>query len=179
MKIVNPGYVIALAFAANVAAISAVNATSSTEAAALATVKVSLVDAVSMLEKDGKGKTVGVEFDIEKNIPMWEVKMLGNEGVLEYKVNANSGNVVKIEDEHIRGSLMSFVTGMKMQDLQNEKMSLSEAVGMAEKKFSGKSVKVQIEHENDSIQYDIFVYTPAGIRKYKIDAISGTVLNQR
>ncbi len=179
MKNVNPGYVIALAIILNVAAISAVNATSSKEADALSAAKVSLVEAVNKLEKDGKGKTVGAEFDIEKDVPIWEVKMLGNDGVLEYKVNANTGAIVKIEDEHIRGSLMAFVTGMKMKDLQSEKMSLSEAVGMAEKKFSGKSVKVQIEHENDSIQYDIFVYTPAGIHRYKIDAMSGTVLNQR
>jgi len=27
-----------------------------------------------MLEKDGKNKTVGAEFDIEQNIAIWEVK---------------------------------------------------------------------------------------------------------
>jgi uncharacterized membrane protein YkoI len=176
MNILSPMYVTALVVFINVFAINTAQATSSKEADALSAAKVSLVQAVDMLEKDGKGKTVGAEFDIEKDIAIWEVKMLGDAGVMEYKVDANTGTIVKIEDEHIQGKLMSFVTGMQMKDLQNEKLSLSKAVGMAEKKFGGKAVKVQIEHEKDSIQYDIFVYTAAGTHKYKIDAVSSKVL---
>jgi len=67
---------------------------------------------------------------------------------------------------------------MTKQDLKNEKMSLAEAAGIAEKTFNGKAIKVEIEHENKSIQYDVFAYTPAGTHKYKIDSISCTVLNQ-
>lgn len=178
MNIVNPAYVTALVVFMNLAVINTAHAASSKEADALTAAKVSLVQAVDMLEKDGKGKTVGAEFDIEKDIAMWEVKMLGDSGVMEYKVDANTGTIVKIEDEHIQGKLMSFITGMKMQDLQNEKMNLAKAVGMAEKKFNGKAIKAQIEHEKDSIQYDIFVYTPACTHKYKIDANSGMVLKQ-
>jgi hypothetical protein len=73
---------------------------------------------------------------------------------------------------------MSFISGMKMQNFQNEKMSLGDAIGMAEKKFSGHAVKVKIRHENNSIQYDIFVYTSAATHQYKIDAMSGAVLEQ-
>jgi uncharacterized membrane protein YkoI len=178
MTNVKPVYVTAVAIFMNLMVINAVHATSSKEADALSAAKISLVQAVDMLEKDGKGKTVGAEFDIEKDIAIWEVKILGASGVMEYKVNANTGAIVKIEDEHIQGKLMSFITGMNMQDLKSEKISLGEAVGTAEEQFSGKAVKVQIEHENNSIQYDIFVYTYAGTHKYKIDAMSGKVLKQ-
>ena len=177
MNIVNSTYVAALAVVLTITTISSAHATSSKEADALSAAKVSLVQAVDMLEKDGKSKTVGAEFDIEKNIAVWEVKMLGDNGVLEYKVDANTGTILKIEDEHIRGKLMSFITGITIQDLKNEKMSLAEAVRTAEKKFNGKAIKVEIEHENKSVQYDIFVYTPAGTHKYKIDSITGTRLN--
>ena len=57
--------------------------------------------------------------------------MLGDNGMLEYNVNANTGAILKIEDEHIRGKLMSFITGLTKQDLKNEKTGLAEAVGMA------------------------------------------------
>jgi uncharacterized membrane protein YkoI len=177
MNMVKPFYMAALAIVINLTAISSGHATSIKEADALLAATVSLVQAVDMLEKDGKGLTVGVEFDIEKDIAIWEVKMLGDSGVLEYKVNANTGTILRVEDEHLQGEMMSFFTGLKMEDLQKEKMSLTEAVDMAEKKFGGNAVKVQIEHENDSVQYDIFVYTPADTYKYKIDAISGAVLN--
>ena len=178
MNILSPMYVTALVVFMNLVALNTAQAASSKEADALTAAKVSLVQAVDMLEKDGKSKTVGAEFDIEKDAAIWEVKMLGDAGVMEYKVDANTGMIVKIEDEHIQGRLMSFITGMKMQDLQNEKLSLAKAVGMAEKKFGGKAIKVQIEHEKNSIQYDIFVYTPTGTHKYKIDAMSSKVLKQ-
>lgn len=57
--------------------------------------------------------------------------MLGDNGMLEYNVNANTGAILKIEDEHIRGKLMSFINGITKQDLKNEKTGLAEAVGMA------------------------------------------------
>ena len=74
MNIVNSTYMTALAVVLTLTTISSAHSTSSKEAVALWAAKVSLVQAVDMLEKDGKNKTVGAEFDIEQNIAIWEVK---------------------------------------------------------------------------------------------------------
>jgi uncharacterized membrane protein YkoI len=143
------------------------------EAEALNKATVQLTQATQIAEKQEPGKTISVEFDIEKDRPLWEVKVLGNGGVKEYKIDASSGAVVKVEDEHIRGKLTNFVTGMNLKDLDNAKTPLVQAVSTAEKKLNGKAVKVQVEHEHGSIQYDIFVRAADKTMKVKIEASTG------
>ncbi|MHB8729304.1 MAG: PepSY domain-containing protein [Sulfuricaulis sp.] len=148
----------------------AAHAVSPREAAALNKTDVSLTQATQLAEKQEPGKTISVEFDIEKGVPLWEVKVLGKEGVKEYKIDAASGVVLKVEDERTRGELAKLVTGMNLKDLDNAKTSLGQAISTAEKKLNGKAVKVQVEHEHGSIQYDIFVRAGNKTTKLKIDA---------
>lgn len=151
----------------------AAHAVSSSEAEALNKTMVSLTQATQIAEKQEPSKTISVEFDIEKNVPLWEVKVLGKEGVKEYKIDAASGVVVKVEDERTRGKITNSVTGMNLKDLDNAKTSLVQAVITAEKKLNGKAVKVQVEHEHDAIQYDVFVRADNKTKKLKIQADTG------
>ena len=151
----------------------AAHAVSSREAEALSKATVSLAKATEIAEEKGQGKTVSAEFDIEKNRSVWEVKVLGDSGVMEYKIDASTGAVVKVEDEHIRGRLTNFVTGMNLQDLNSTKTSLVQAVTAAENKLHGKAVMVEVEHEHDRIQYDIFVRAADKTEKVKIEADTG------
>lgn len=152
---------------------STVYAVGSREAEALDKATVSLAQATQIAEKQEPGKTIGAEFDIEKDRALWEVKVLGNGGVKEYKIDALTGAVVKIEDEHIRGKLTNFVTGMNLKDLNSAKTTLVEAVNAAEKKMNGKAVKVEVEHERGAVQYDIFVRAADKTNKVKIEASTG------
>lgn len=170
MKLNSSAQITILALAASFSFASAAHAAKPREVEALNKATVSLVQATQIAEKQAAGKTIGAEFDIEKDRPLWEVKVLGNAGVKEYKIDAASGAVIKIEDEHIRGKLTNFMTGMNMKDLESAKTSLPQAVATAEKKFNGTAVKVQVEHERGSIQYDVFVRTGDKSEKIKIDA---------
>lgn len=152
---------------------SVAHAVSSREADALNKSTVSLAQATQIAEKQEAGKTIGAEFDIEKNRAIWEVKVLGAAGVKEYKIDASTGAVVKVEDEHIRGKLINFVTGMNLTDLNNAKTPLSQAVADAEKKMGGKAVKVEVEHERGAVQYDIFVRAGDKTNKVKVEATTG------
>lgn len=149
---------------------STANAVSSREADALNKSTVSLMQASQIAEKQEAGKTINVEFDIEKDRPIWEVKVLGNTGVKEYKIDATTGAVVKIEDEHIRGKLINFVTGMNLKDLNSAKTTFAQAVAAAEKKINGKAVKAEVEHERGAIQYDVFVRSGEKTTKVKMEA---------
>lgn len=149
------------------------SAVSSREADALNKSTVSLTQATQIAEKQEPGKTIGAEFDIEKDRAIWEVKVLGAAGVKEYKIDASTGAVVKVEDEHIRGKLINFVTGMNLKDLNSAKTTLAEAVTAAEKKMNGKAVKVEVEHERGAVQYDIFVRAGDKTGKVKVEASTG------
>jgi uncharacterized membrane protein YkoI len=151
-------------------------ATTSREDQALASATVSIAEAVEIGENKGQGKTVGAEIDIEKGLPIWEVRILGADGVMEFKVDANSGQVVKIEDEHVRGKLTNFVTGTNLKDLGSVKTTFAEAVAMAEQRANGKAVKVEVEHEHHHVQFDVFVRSGDTTKKVKIDSLSGKVL---
>lgn len=164
---------ISIAIALSLGMTVTAHATGSREAEALDKATVQLVQATQIAEKQDSGKTIAAEFDIEKNKPLWEVKVLSNGGLKEYKIDASSGAVVKVEDEHIRGKLTNFVTGMNLKDLDGAKTSLVQAIGTAEKKFNGKVVKVEVEHEHGGIHYDIFVRGVDKTEKVKIDASTG------
>ena len=101
------------------------------------------------------------------------MKVLNAGGLKEYKIDASSGAVVKVENERIRGKLTNLVTGIKLKDVESAKTSLMQAIGTAEKKFNGKVVKVEVEHERGNIQYEIFVRAADKTEKVKIDASTG------
>lgn len=154
---------------------STANAASSREADALNKSTVSLTQAAQIAEKQEPGKTINAEFDIEKDRPIWEVKVLGNAGVKEYKIDATTGAVVKVEDEHIRGKLINFVTGMNLKDLSSARTTFAQAVSAAEKKMNGKAVKAEVEHERSAIQYDVFVRSGDKTTKVKMEAATTAV----
>lgn len=143
------------------------------EADLLAKASISLSQAAQLAEKQDQSKTIHAEFDVEKSRPLWEIKTLGSAGVKEFKVDATSGAIIKVEDEHIRGRLTNFITGMNIKDLDSAKTTLPQAIALAEKSLSGKAVKVEVEHERNGIQYDISVRSGDSTKKVKIDAASG------
>jgi uncharacterized membrane protein YkoI len=134
------------------------------------TAAVSLVQAVQSGERAGQGKAIGAEFDVEHKRPIWEVKVLGTSGVNEYKVDATSGEVVKVEHEHIRGRITTFVSGLKLDQLERVTVPLSDAVASAEHRLGGKAVKLEVEHEHRGVQYDVFVRYAGKTDHMKINA---------
>lgn len=171
-------YFFSFAFLALVSfgSLASAQALNSRETKALASATVSLSQAVEISEKQGLGKSVGVEFDIEKDRAVWEVKVLGASGLQEFKVDAISGQVIKVEDEYLRGRLMNFITGMTLKDLEAVKTTLAQAVTVAENQTQGKAVKVEVEHERGGIQFEIFTRVGDSAKKLKIDAASGKAL---
>ena len=167
-----------LAFLAMISfgSLASAQALNSRETQALLSATVSLPQAVEISEKQGVGKSVGAEFDIEKGRAVWEVKVLSASGLQEFKGDATSGQVIKVEDEHLRGRLTNFVTGMNLKDLEAVKTTLPQAVAMAESQAKGKTVKVQVEHERGGIQFEVFMRVGDGMKKMKIDATSGKAL---
>ena len=60
---------------------------------------------MEICEKQVAGTSLGAVLELEKGRAVWEVKVLGASGLQEFKVDAMSGQVVKVEEEHLRGRL--------------------------------------------------------------------------
>ena len=60
-----------------------------------------------------------------------------------------------------------------MKDLETVKTTFSQAVGMVERQAKGKAVKVEVEHERDQVQLDVFVRSGDHTAKIKIDGATG------
>ena len=173
MKKNHPIYSLALLAMVSFSSIASAEVLNSRETKALASATVSLPQAVEIGEKLAMGKSVGAEFDIEKGRAVWEVKVLNTAGLQEFKVDAITGQVIKVEEEHLRGRLTNFVTGMNLKDLESVKTTLAQAVAMAESQSKGKAVKVQVEHERGGVQFEVFMRVDDTSKKMKIDAATG------
>lgn len=136
--------------------------------------KVTLTQAIEAAESKGQGRAVEVDFEVENNIPQYEVKVLGADGKLvEHHVDANTGQVIKSENHPIEG----FFKRLKPADMQNARTSLKQAVALAEQKAGGRAVEAEVEHEANSVQYEITVANGDRTQKVKVDA-NGQIVSQ-
>ena len=177
MKINSKLRLTALTVALGLAVTFSAHGADSPESEALAKASVSLPQAIQIAEKKEPGKTLRGEFGVEKNKGFWEILIFGGQGVKEYRIDGSSGAVIEVEDEHIRGRITNFVTGMKLNDLENAKTTLIQALSTAEKKANGKAVKVNVQHDRGGITYDVFVRTASKTEKVKVDGNTGLPLD--
>lgn len=83
--------------------------------------KVTLTQAIEAAESKGQGRAVEVDFEVENNVPQYEVKVLGADGKLvEHHVDANTGQVIKSENHPVE----AFFKRLKPADMQNARTSL-------------------------------------------------------
>lgn len=143
-------------------------------------VAVPLAQAISIAEREGQGKVIKAEFDIEGGKPVWEVKVLGPNGVVEFKVDATSSKIIKTEIERIRGSITTLFTGLNLKTLESVQIPVADALNTAERQQAGgRAVKVEVEHERGGIQYDVFVRAGDRTQKIMIDGATGNILSSR
>ncbi|MCW2241489.1 PepSY domain-containing protein [Azospirillum canadense] len=139
---------------------------------ALNQAKVSLTQAIETATKQGNGKAIDAEFEVEDGGGQYEIKVLGSDKLMKYKLDANSGQVTEAEEAHFE----KFFTRLKPEDLRNARTSLVEAIGIAEQRLGGKAIEAEAERESDHIQYEVKVVKPDGSTdEIEINATNGQV----
>ena len=139
----------------------------------LAVTKLSLTDAIGIAEKEGSGKAVDAELEAGK-APYYAVEVLSSDGkkLTEYKLDANTGKVVKASSE----PLEKMLTRVKPADIQNAQTSLSSAIQAAERQSGGKVVDAETEGNANTLHYELKVAMANGkTEKMKIDGATGKV----
>ena len=150
------------------------------ESKSLDTIKVSLGQAIEIAERDSRGKAVKVELDIEHNHAVWEVKIFDGTSLLEYEVNAESGQIAKRDDERGPEWVYSSVMAMRFKDFEAVKTSAIEAVAAAEQRTAAKAIFLEVEREYGRIgqfEYEIILSSKSKRHWVRVDAATGHIVS--
>ncbi len=137
---------------------------------ALDNAKFTLTQAIEAAERAGQGKAVEAEFDAKRG-DAYEVKILSQDKLIEYTLDANSGQITKAGNERLE----KFFIRLTPQDVANAKTTLVQAIVAAEQHAGGKAAEAEVEREGDSVRYKVTVIAAGKTQKVKIDAASGAV----
>ncbi len=104
-------------------------------------------------EKGGRAIDADFEKADSKNPAHYAIKVVYPSGKLvEYGINADTGEVYKSENQPIE----RYFTRLKASDFQNAKVSLKDAIALAEQKApGGKAYEAEVEREGNAVAYEI------------------------
>lgn len=121
--------------------------------------------------KEIEGKAIKLEFKLEKDIPVYEFKILSSKDKFIFNVecNAKSGEIIEIERE---------VNKNNKEFLEASKISVSQARMIALKAYPGKVISEEREIGiNSSYTYQFDIKTDKGYEiKIDVNAITGNIV---
>ena len=155
--------------------------TGSSEAVSAMQSKISLTQAIDIAKQNAKGDLVSAEFDYDDDddnkgtaTSEYEVEFISNGTSYEVKIDANTGKVIKTEQEKLDKEDMAEYSAMKQA-----KVTLTSAMQKATQSVNGKIIGVEFELEKGQALYDIEVVKDNQIYDVSIDANTGKVLSSQ
>ncbi|GJD78402.1 PepSY domain-containing protein [Methylobacterium gregans] len=123
--------------------------------------KIGLAQAIATAEgkaeDNEKGKAIDADFEKAdgKNPAHYSIKVVYPSGKLvEHGINADTGELYKSENQPFE----RYFTRLKVSDFQNAKVSLKDAIALAEQKAAGgKAYEAEVEREGNAVEYEIKV----------------------
>ena len=154
--------------------------TGSSEAISAMQSKISLTQAIDIAKRSAKGDLVSASFDYDDDNDKgakndeYEIKLISNGTSYEVKIDANTGKVLKTEQEKLDKEDMAEYSAMKQA-----KVSLNSAVQKATQRVNGKVISAGFDLEKGQSIYDIEVVKNNQIYDVSIDANTGKVLSSQ
>lgn len=158
--------------------------TSSSEAVSAMQSKISLTQAIDIAKQNAKGDLVSAEFDYDDDDDdgktkgavsgEYEVEFVANGTAYEVKIDANTGKVLKTEQETVDKEDMAEYSAMKQA-----KVTLTSAMQTASQSVNGKVIGAEFELEKGQALYDIEVVKDNQVYEVSIDANTGKVLSSQ
>jgi uncharacterized membrane protein YkoI len=149
------------------------------EDAALSNAKVSLNQAITVAEEQGKGSAIDADY-IPKSgtVGLYDIKVLSNDGkkLLDFHINPNNGRVVKATRDNFQKMFMR----IKPAELQNAQTPLKGAIKTAEAQTGGKAVSADTDRDGSTVRYTVKVAMADGTtEKIKINGADGKVASAK
>jgi uncharacterized membrane protein YkoI len=127
------------------------------EDAILSNAKVSLNQAITVAEEQGRGQAIDADYVPRSGTASgtYEVKVLSMDGkkLLDFNINPEDGRVVKATRSHVE----KLFTRIKPADLQNAQTPLKGAIKTAEAQTGGKAVMADTDRHGDTVRYTVKV----------------------
>ena len=141
----------------------------------LSRTKVSMNQAITVAEEQGRGQAIDAEYIPNSGPPgMYDVKVLSMDGkkLLDFNINPDNGRVLKATREHLE----KVFTRIKSADLQNAPTPLKGAIKTAEAQTGGKAVMAETDRHADTVRYTVKVVMADGATEtIKVNGADGKV----
>jgi len=145
------------------------------ELATLSHAKVSMNQAITVAEEQGRGDAIDAEYVPKSGATgMYDVKVLSRDGkkLLDFNINPENGRVLKATRERA-GKVF---TRIKPADLQNAQTPLKGAVKTAEAQTGGKAVGADTDRHGETVRYTVKVAMADGTTQtIKVNGADGKV----
>ena len=149
------------------------------EDATLSNAKVSLSQAITVAEEQGRGQAIDADYIPKQGtVGLYDIKVLSNDNkkLLDFHINPNDGRVVKATRQRFE----KVFTRIKPQDLQNAQTPLKGAIKTAEAQTGGKAVMADTDRTGSSVRYTVKVAMADGTtEKIKINGADGKVASAK
>ncbi len=130
-----------------------------------------IVAAISAAETASGGKAVAAEFDEKRGASLYEVDTIANGKQISVKIDANTGAVVRTEDE---GDIAN-ADDDDIVDPTQLGAPLAQLVATAEQNGGGKVMSISAEPENDAARIEVELANADGSTQEFLMAADGTM----
>lgn len=133
---------------------------------------VSLPQAIATAEQQSNGRAVSAEAEERGSGVLYQIRTIAGDKVVEFRIDPQTGNVVKTEDEKVEDDDADEYAGVGQ--LQT---TLAAAIASAEQATGGKAMEAALDQEDGKALYQIELAAADGtIQKAYVDAASGQVV---
>jgi len=146
-------------------------------------------EAVQKAEERYPGKVKEIELDDKGNHHVYEIELYGSKGEYEIKMDANTGEILKVEQEkkEANHNNQQRDDGQDDQGVKNQPapeksankqkpISTEQAKKIALNKFNGKIEEVELDKDDGRLKYEIEIKNGNREAEIEIDAYTGEIL---
>ena len=143
--------------------------------AAVTTAKTSLLQAVGEVEKLGS-QPVKAELRWKKGVPVYLVFSMNKGKTIGTTIDSNTGNVLATTEKSLLSRMLGDDGAEHAEGIGSAKMSLAQAVSLAEQQAGGKAYEADFENKHGKMRYEIVVAKDNAAHEIVIDATTGQVV---
>lgn len=151
--------------------------------------ELTLEDARQLVEIQYPGTITEIELDKEQGETVYEVEVVTDDKEYEVKLDANTGEIIKLEEKHKKQSVTNDQQHQTEYDVkkehnknvpeQNKKSNMIEmttAIEIAIQEFPGTVTEAELDREDGRLIYEIGIKSKGEEAEIEIDAYTGEVI---
>lgn len=132
---------------------------------------VTVSQAIVIAEQYAGGKANQAQFESKRGQSFFEVEVVNGTKIMDVRIDAHSGTVMGSKEDKPDSDKDEIEA-----NALNAPISLLQAIDTTERQVGGKVRKVELEHEQSALVYDLELMNNSKVMDVTVDAHSGAVL---